>query len=158
MTHLNPPCLGRTYKITLLFNLKMTLKPNALPKQGGTGRVSHLNYEQERTLENDYSGAYCGLDGAGHGAWCGELSVASALKKKELPTLFFGGGEFFYLAQHKDTKTRSFLNKNLHKFHKNIFVRFLKIFVFQFLIFSFSHFLNFPSASSCHRRRPRRSR
>ena len=33
MTHLNPPCIGRTYKITLLFNPKMTLKPNSLPKQ-----------------------------------------------------------------------------------------------------------------------------
>ena len=42
MTHLNPPCIGRAYKITLLFNPKMTLKPNSLPKQGGTGWVSYF--------------------------------------------------------------------------------------------------------------------
>ena len=32
------------------------------------------------------------------------------------------------LIEHKDTKTQRF-NKNPHKFHKNIYVRFLKIFV-----------------------------
>ena len=108
MTHLNPPCIGRTYKITLLFNPKMTLKPNALPKQGGTGWVSHLNYEKERNLEIHHSDADSDSDGHRHHARRHLVHdvVVSPTTKENLPTLFYRGREVLFNStqRHKDTK------------------------------------------------------
>ena len=82
----------------------MTLKPNALPKQGGTGWVSHLNYEKERNLEIHHSDADSDSDGHRHHARRHLVHdvVVSPTTKENLPTLFIGAGRFLVF---NDSKT-----------------------------------------------------
>ena len=81
----------------------MTLKPNALPKQGGTGWVSHLNYEKERNLEIHHSDADSDSDGHRHHARRHLVHdvVVSPTTKENLPTLFYRGREvlLFYFGR-----------------------------------------------------------
>ena len=75
----------------------MTLKPNALPKQGGTGRVSHLNYEKERNLEIYHSDADSDSDGYRHYArhhFVHDVVVSPTTKEKPPYPLLSGPGGF----------------------------------------------------------------
>ena len=78
----------------------MTLKPNALPKQGGTGWVSHLNYEKERNLEIYHSDADSDSDGYRHYArhhFVHDVVVSPTTKEKPPYPLLSGlGGFSFY--------------------------------------------------------------
>ena len=149
MTHLNPPCIGRTYKITLLFNPKMTLKPNSLPKQGGTGWVSHLNYEKERNLEIHHSDADSDSDGHRHHARRHLVHdvVVSPTTKENLPTLFYRGREVSRFM----SALRAEIFQILSKIILFIFVRFLAVGDSKLIT-------ALPYTSACHTRKPRRSR
>lgn len=88
--------------------------PCSLPMHGGTGWVSHLNYEKERNLEIHHSDADSDSDGHRHHARRHLVHdvVVSPTTKENLPTLFYPGpGGFFIYLEHKDTKTLSFFFK-----------------------------------------------
>ena len=93
--------------------------PCSLPMHGGTGWVSHLNYEKERNLEIHHSDADSDSDGHRHHARRHLVHdvVVSPTTKENLPTLFYRGREVLFLTIQKLFGIMVAQGKDIHVNH-----------------------------------------